>query len=138
MSRPDTPTTALATEASLLWASSSTFCRRLLMRLRSSIICARWPGQVAQLALPPRGNKAPFQQPMVQQLRDPRAVLDIALAPGTFFKWRAFTSKIAKRSSRMLKIGFQYTPVDSMPRCVTPAVASQSAMAIRSRVMLAQ
>src|ERR1700744_2880589 len=38
----------------------------------------------------------------------------------------------------MLKIGFQYTPVDSMATCVTPIAASHSAMATSSRVVVPQ
>src|SRR5580693_625990 len=38
----------------------------------------------------------------------------------------------------MLKIGFQYTPVDSMATCVTPLEQSQSAISTNSRVVVPQ
>ena len=40
--------------------------------------------------------------------------------------------------SRMLKIGFQKTPVDSIATWVTPCSASQSDRASRSPVMVAE
>ena len=39
----------------------------------------------------------------------------------------ALTSTTSKSASRMLKIGFQYTPVLSSTTCVQPASLSQSA-----------
>ena len=38
----------------------------------------------------------------------------------------------------MLKIGFQYTPVDSMATCVTPLHESHSAISTNSRVVVPQ
>ena len=73
---------SVATEASLMLASSSILRTRLTVRVLPSTKPGSVPGQVTQFALPAWQNKAAFQQPVLQQLRDPLAVHHVALPPG--------------------------------------------------------
>src|SRR6058998_2828360 len=60
------------------------------------------------------------------------------LRPETFFTWRALTSSTVKpRDSSNSYNAIQYTPVDSMATVSTPQASTQSAMAFKSTVKLA-
>ena len=80
MARPDTPSTSLATLASLMLASSSTFWTRLMHRGTVADQARPLPGQVAQLADRRRRDEAGPQQAVLEQLGDPLGVLDVGLA----------------------------------------------------------
>src|SRR5262249_38557176 len=81
-SRPEAPSTSVATLASLILASSSTLldavdrCRPLLDQLRPL------PRQVTQLPDRLGRHGAGVEQPVLQQLGDPLTVLDVGLAAG--------------------------------------------------------
>src|SRR5579863_4568594 len=82
------------------------------------------------------GMKLPFSNPHCSNCAIHWQSRTSLLRPGTCLRCRAFTSSTVKRLSKMLKIGFQNTPVDSMATFVTPSAASQSAIARRSRVIV--
>lgn len=64
------------------------------------------------------------------------ASLTSVLRPGTALICWALTSSTSKWASRMLKTGFQYSPVLSMATCVHLASNNQSESASKSRVMV--
>src|SRR5215218_5513424 len=78
---PEAPSGRLATEASLMLASSSTFCSRLASRPRPGQRLAI-AGRVAQLADRLRRHEARPQQAVLEQLAEPLGVLHVGLAPG--------------------------------------------------------
>src|SRR5262249_37424322 len=100
MASPTTLTSAcpgrggsVATLPSLMLADSSTLCSRAASRALDQTLAI--PRQLAQLAnLPPRDGACP-QQPMLQQLRDPFAVLHTRLPAGNGID-RFGSSKISK------------------------------------------
>ena len=71
MARPETPRTSVATLASLMLASSSTFWMRLATAARSADQLGPLPGQVAQLADRRRRDEAGREQAVLEQLGDP-------------------------------------------------------------------
>src|SRR6266508_1602178 len=81
IARPDTPRTRLATEESLMPASSSTLCRAL--HLTAAFLDERLAiaSQVAQLADRRRRHEARSHQTVLDELGDPLGVLDVGPAP---------------------------------------------------------
>ena len=74
-----------ATAASLMLASSKSFCTRLIRVTRSRIKVLRYARQVPQFPLGHRGDEAGAQQAMLQELGQPGGILDVRLAPGHGF-----------------------------------------------------
>jgi len=92
-------------------------------------------GQIPQLPDRGRGHKAPPQQPMLQQLRQPGSVADIGLAAGEDLDATGVDQQQLKpASSRTYQTGFQYWPVASITTRVTPSPASHPASASNPEV----
>ena len=64
------------------------------------------------------------------------APLTSVLRPGTLLICCALTRMTSKLFSRMLNIGFHYSPVLSLATCVTPQLISQSESANKSAVIV--
>src|SRR5687768_1007525 len=82
------------------------------------------------------GMKLAFSSPCCNNCASHSASLTSRFRPGSCLTCRAFTNRIVKRSSSRFQIGFQYTLVDSIARCVTRSSLSQSPNASRSRVIV--
>jgi hypothetical protein len=82
MARPETPRVSLATQASLIPASSSTLASRF--RLAGALLDQRLAvaGQVAQLADRLGRHEARADQAVLDQLADPGRIGHIGLAAG--------------------------------------------------------
>jgi hypothetical protein len=84
--RPETPSTSLATHASLMPASSSTLCSRLASCWRSLISDLPIPGQVTKLADRLGRHEAGSEQPALEQLAEPLRIEGVGLTPGDYEK----------------------------------------------------
>ena len=107
MSRPETPSTSVATPASLMLASSSTFWMRLTAADRSWINCVRCRVRSRSSRIGCGGTKLAWSKPCCNNWAIHWQSLTSVLRPGTFLMCSALTRMTQTPPSRMLKTGFQ-------------------------------
>src|SRR6516225_12348911 len=129
MARPDNPRMSVATDPSLILASSKTLWRRLATRVCSACNCRAIAGVIAQLPLPAGRNETAPQQPGLQQLCAPLRVAQVAFASRHLLHMGGIGEDHGEAGFQDVEDRFPEHPVDSIPACVTPWVASQSAIA---------
>ena len=130
IARPDTPNTSVATESSLMPASSRVFWTRWPSEAWAWNRPLAIAGQIPQLPDRGRGTKLPRSSPCSNSSASQAASQTSVLRPGRILTWRALTNNSSKpASSRTYQTGFQYWPVASITTWVTPSAVSQSASA---------
>src|SRR5215469_12176128 len=84
--RPDTPSASVATLESLMPASCNTLWSRLAARLRSSVKLLRYRVRSRSSRIGAGWTKAAAQEPVLEQLCQPRTVGHVGLAPRDLFE----------------------------------------------------
>ena len=107
MARPDTPSTSLATEPSLMLASSSTFWIRLATAVCSLTNCVRCRVRSRSSRCHAGGTKLARSKPCCSNCAIHAQSLTSVLRPGTCLMCWALTKMTRKRPSNRLKSGFQ-------------------------------